>query len=375
MPAAELVRADGDRDTFYLNMGPQHPSTHGVLRLRLHLSGEEIIGAEPIIGYSHRAHEKMAETRNYLQFLPNTSRIDYLSGMIYNVGFCQAMEKMLGLEVPARAEYLRVVACELNRISSHLLWFGTYLLDLGGITPFLYCFDDRERILDLLDRISGSRLTYCCARFGGMTTDADDIFLKGVADFCSHLRARLPEYHRLVTGNVIFRNRTERVGIMDPSLMTRYGVSGPNARAMGFARDVRKDEPYGIYGKLNFSVPTRQESDCLARYFVRVEEMEQSLGLIEQALSAFPDGPIMAPKVPKKIKPPKGEFYFAVESARGHFGMFIVSDGSEVPYRIHLRTPSFANLATMPEVLRGTLVADAVAILGSIDIVLPEIDR
>lgn len=375
MPAPELVRIDDDRDTFYLNMGPQHPSTHGVLRLRLHLSGEEIIGAEPVVGYSHRAHEKMAENRNYLQFLPNTSRMDYLSGMIYNIGYCQMMEKVLGIEVPQRAEYLRIIACELNRISSHLLWFGTYLLDLGGITPFLYAFDDRERILDALDRIAGSRLTYCCGRFGGLTLDADDGFLNAVADFCKHFRARLPEYKSLVTDNIIFRNRTKGVGYMHPSLMIRYGASGPNARAMGFERDVRKDEPYGIYSKLQFKVPTRTESDCLSRYFVRMEEMEQSIGLVEQALRDLPDGPIMAAKVPKKIKPPKGEFYFAVESARGHLGMFLVSDGSEIPYKLHMRTPSFANLATMCAVLPGTLIADAVAILGSIDIVLPEIDR
>jgi NADH-quinone oxidoreductase subunit D len=188
----------------------------------------------------------MAENRNYLQFLPNTSRIDYLSGMIYNVGYCQAMERILGIEVPPRAEYLRVIACELNRISSHLLWFGTYLLDLGGFTPFLYCFDDREQILDALDRIAGSRLTYCCGRFGGLTLDADDGFCEAVAAFCKRFRARLPEYHALVTGNVIFRKRTEGVGRMGPELVASHGVTGPIARAAGVARDVRKDEPYGI---------------------------------------------------------------------------------------------------------------------------------
>lgn len=372
----ELLQASAeDRDTYYLNMGPQHPSTHGVLRLKLHLNGEEILDAEPIIGYSHRAHEKMAENRNYLQFLPNPSRVDYLSGMIYNIGYCQAVERMLGLEVPERAEYIRIIANELNRISSHLLWFGTFLLDIGGITPFLYCFDDREQILNALDRISGSRLTYCYGRFGGLTMDVDDAFLSDVDTFCKRFRKRLKEYHTLVTENVIFRKRTIGVGYMDPSLMQSFGVTGPSARAMGFARDVRKDEPYGIYDRFDFKVPTRTESDCFARYSIRLEEMEHSLGMVEQAMRDLPDGPIMAPKVPKKIKPPKGEFYFAVESARGHFGMFIVSDGSEIPYRIHLRTPSFANLATMREVLRGTLIADTVAILGSIDIVLPEIDR
>src|SRR5690606_5517438 len=204
---AELLLAE-DQETYYLNMGPQHPSTHGVLRLRMHLAGEQIISAEPIIGYSHRAHEKMAENRNYLQFYPNTGRIDYLSAMIYNVGYCQAMETILGIQVPERAEFLRIIACELNRISSHLLWFGTYLLDVGGITPFLYCFDDREQVLNALDMISGSRLTYCYGRIGGVTLDGDDNFLNAVDKFCKRFRARLKEYHTLVTENVIFRRRT-----------------------------------------------------------------------------------------------------------------------------------------------------------------------
>lgn len=374
---SELIRIanDEDRDTFYLNMGPQHPSTHGVLRLRLHLKGERILAAEPIIGYSHRAHEKMAENRNYIQFLPNPSRVDYLSGMIYSIGYCQAIEKAIGLEVPERAEYIRVICNELNRISSHLLWFGTYLLDLGGVTPFLYCFDDREKILDLLDLVSGSRLTYCYGRFGGLVNDVTDDFLEGTARFCTAFRERLREYDRLVTQNVIFRNRTIGVGVMPPHLAQDFGITGPCLRAMGMARDVRRDEPYGIYDRFEFDIPTRTASDCFDRYLVRIAEMEQSMRIVEQALAKLPDGPIMAKKVPRKIAPAKGEYYFAVESARGHFGMFIVSDGSEIPYRIHLRTPSFANLSTMRTVLPGTLLADTVSILGSIDIVLPEIDR
>lgn len=369
------VGKDEDRDTYYLNMGPQHPSTHGVLRLRLLLRGETIVTAEPIIGYSHRAHEKMAENRSWVMFLPNTSRMDYLSGMIYNMAWCQAVEKMMGLEVPARAEVLRVIFCELNRISSHLLWFGTYLLDLGGITPFLYAFDDREVILDLLDRVSGSRLTYCNGRFGGLTNDADDVFLEGCAKFIERMRSHMGEYRRLVTENVIFRNRTIGVGLMAASVMTKYAVTGPCLRATGVARDTRKDEPYGGYDKFTFAVPTETASDCMARYTVRLAEIAESLSIIEQALRMLPDGPIMAAKVPKKIAPPRGEYYFGVESARGHFGIFAVSDGSDTPYRVHMRTPSFSNLATMREVLVDTPVADVVATLGSIDIVLPEVDR
>ncbi len=375
MPELIHVARDEDRDTYYLNMGPQHPSTHGVLRLRLLLKGEEILTAEPIVGYSHRAHEKMAENRNYIQFLPNTSRIDYLSGMIYNIGYCQAIERILELEVPERAEYIRIICCELNRISSHLLWYGTLLLDLGGFTPFLYCWDDREEILDLLDAITGSRLTYSYGRFGGVGMDVDEEFLSGVSAFCKRFRERLPEYETLVTKNIIFENRCKDVGIMDLEMAREFAVTGPMLRALGEPRDLRKDEPYGIYDKFDFEIPTRTGGDTYDRFLVRVEEIQQSLSIVEQAVSRIPDGPVMMAKPPRKIKPPEGEYYFAVESARGHFGMFIVSDGSEIPERIHLRTPSFANLASLREMLPGTMIADTIAILGSIDIVLPEIDR
>ena len=364
-----------DRDTYYMNMGPQHPSTHGVLRLKLHLEGETILSAEPFIGYGHRAHEKMAENRDYLQFLPNTSRVDYLSGMIYNLAYCQAVEKMMAIEVPERAEYIRIIAAELNRISSHLLWMGTFLLDLGGITPFLYGFDDREKILDILDSITGSRLTYCYGRFGGVTMDVDEIFVAKTAEFCEYFRGRLDDFQRLVIGNVIFQERTKGVGVFDPELIQHYALSGPCLRAMGFARDVRKDEPYGIYERFDFEVQLGQRGDCFDRSTVRMGEMQQSLDIIEQALKELPDGPIMAAKVPKRIRPPEGDHHFAVESARGRFQHYIVSDGSDIPVRHKLSTPSFVNISTMPQVMPGTMLADAVAILGSIDIVVPEIDR
>jgi NADH-quinone oxidoreductase subunit D len=371
----ELVRDAHDQETYYLNMGPQHPSTHGVLRLRLHLEGERILEAEPVIGYGHRAHEKMAENRDYLQFLPNTSRIDYLSGMIYNLGYCQAIEKALGLEVPERAEYIRIICHEMNRISSHLLWMGTYLLDLGGFTPFLYGFDDREKILDILDSVTGSRLTYSYGRFGGVSMDVDDEFLRAVGDFCDYFRRRIGEYHELVTHNIIFRHRTKGVGVMGADLALDYAISGPCLRAAGVARDVRKDEPYGIYDRFDFDVVTASEGDCFARHMVRMGEMEQSLRIVEQALRDIPDGEVLAPKVPKRIRPPEGEHYFACESGRGHFGVYLRSDGTDVPVRMKLRTPSYAHVSTMPVVLPGTMLADTVAILGSIDIVIPEIDR
>ena len=371
----DVVQDPESRDTYYLNMGPQHPSTHGVLRLKLHLDGETILSVEPVIGYGHRAHEKMAENRDYLQFLPNPSRVDYLSGMIYNIGYCQAVERAMGIEVPERAEYIRIIDNELNRISSHLLWLGTFLLDLGAFTPFLYAFDDREKILDILDRVTGSRLTYCYGRFGGVCLDVDETFLKNVSDFCAYFKTRFDVYENLVIDNVIFQERSVGVGVFDQDLIQKYGVSGPSLRAMGHAYDVRKDEPYGIYDRFDFDIPTQQTGDCFARSLVRMEEMRQSVRIVEQAVKDIPDGAFIAPKVPKRIRPAEGEYHFSVESARGNFGIYIVSDGSDIPFRLKLRTPSFANMAAMPDVMKGTLLSDAVAILGSIDIVVPEIDR
>jgi len=373
--APTLVQVDDSDETYYLNMGPQHPSMHGVLRLLLKLRGERILVCDPVIGYAHRAHEKMAENRTWVQFYPNTSRIDYLSGMIYNIAYCQAMEKVCSIEVPERAVAIRIIACELNRIQSHLLWFGTYLMDIGGITPFLYCFDDREEILGILDRISGSRLTYAYGRFGGVTRDVDDVFLAQTTEFIHRLRGRLEMYHRLVEGNVIFRERSEGVGVIDQQMAHDFGVTGPCLRACGIKHDVRKAEPYGGYEDYDFEVPTREAGDCLARYEVRVAEMEQSCSIIEQAINRLPEGAFGPKKFIKKLKPPVGEFYFAVESARGAFGMYILSDGSDVPVKLKLRTPSFANLSAMPEALAGTMVADTIAVLGSVDVVMPEIDR
>jgi NADH-quinone oxidoreductase subunit D len=373
-PAICLEKAHDD-ETYYLNMGPQHPSMHGVLRLLLKMRGELIIDCDPIIGYAHRAHEKMAENRPWIQFLPNTSRIDYLSGMIYNLGYCEAVERMASIEVPDRAKAIRVIVSELNRIQSHLLWFGTFLLDIGGITPFLYCFDDRERILAILDRVTGSRLTYSYGRFGGVSRDIDDVFIEQARGFVKRMREQAPMYRKLVHDNVIFLKRCDGVGVIPEEVADAYGVTGPNLRAIGVEYDVRRAEPYSGYEKYDFEIPTRTTGDCLARFEVRVEEMEQSCRIIEQALDMLPEGPIKPAKLIKKLKPPTGEYYFAVESARGHFGMYFVSDGGDIPSRIKLRTPSFSVMSAMPEVLEGTMVADTIAILGSVDIVLPEIDR
>ncbi len=365
-------------DTYTLNMGPQHPSTHGVLRLLLTLRGEEIVTAEPVIGYSHRAHEKMAENRTYAQFLPNTSRQDYLSGMIYNFAWVEAVEKMAGIPVPERALVARVILAEFNRIASHLLWIGAFLLDLGAPTPFLYCWDDREAILFLLESVTGSRLTYASGRFGGLARDLDADFPRRAREVIAKLRARWPEYDRLIEDNVIFRNRAIGVGVLTRDQCRSYGVTGPTLRGSGVPYDVRKAEPYGAYPRFEFDIPTRPEGDVFARYWVRVQEMRQSVRIIEQALDQLPGGPFLEPGsigVKKRLKLPVGTQYYAVESARGHYGILLVSEGGAEPYRAKFRTPSYPNLAVLTEAMPGTLVADAVAILGSTDLVMPEVDR
>jgi NADH-quinone oxidoreductase subunit D len=372
---ASLNQEPVDDRIYSLNLGPQHPSTHGVLRVLLKLDGEYIVDADPVIGYGHRGHEKMAENRTYEQFMPNACRMDYLSGLIYNHGYCLAVEKLAGIEVPERARYIRTICAELNRISSHLLWFGAYVMDLGGFTPFLYAFDDRENILDILDRVSGSRLTYSYCRFGGVARDIDEQFITATRAFIARLRSRWSDYHNLVTKNVIFINRVRNIGVITADQAQRYGVTGPSLRACGFAYDMRKAEPYEIYDRFDFEIPTETASDAEARYLVRLREMEQSCRIIEQALDQLPAGPYRNDKVPFKVKPPKGEVYFSFESARGQTGFYLVSDGTSYPYRLRARVPSFSNLHVLVEVFKGTLVADAVSILGSIDIVVPEVDR
>ncbi len=371
--ARAAARAEG-RETFVLNLGPQHPATHGVLRLKLTMDGEYIARAEPVCGYIHRMHEKMGENRTWAQFLPNTSRIDYLSAMHYTHAYVAAVERAAQLEVPRRAEFVRVITSELNRISSHLVWFGAFLLDLGGFTPLLYAFDDREKILDLLERITGARLTYCYYRFGGLYNDVDAEFLRGARDFVRYLRPRLDMYRELVTENIIFRKRLEGIGVADAELCRRYGATGPVLRGAGVAYDVRRAEPYAVYPELDFKIPTHPRGDSLARYLVRMEEMEQSLRIIEQALDLIPEGPFRS-KVPKVLKLPPGDTCFAVEAARGRFMVRIVSDGRDIPYRVKLRTPSFSNLSLFEEASRGMLLADALAFLGSLDLVIPDIDR
>ena len=360
---------------YSLNLGPQHPSTHGVLRVLLDLDGEFIVKADPIIGYGHRGHEKMGENRTYKQFLPNTSRMDYLSGMLYNHGFVLAVEKLAGIKVPLRAQYIRVICSELNRISSHLLWFGTYVMDLGGLHSFPLCLR-RSRTYPghsgpaSAGPASPTRTAASEALSGMWTALSCDM----TRAFVKRLRSRFPDYHSLVTKNVIFIHRTRGVGVITPELARQYAVTGPNLRACGIAFDTRKTEPYEVYDRLEFDIPVGTAGDALDRYHVRLEEMEQSCRIIEQALDQLPEGPTCR-RCAISLKPPRGDVYFAFESARGQTAYYLVSDGSSCPYRCHIRVPSFGNLNVLTEVLQGTLVADAISILGSIDLVIPEIDR
>ncbi|WP_027191394.1 NADH-quinone oxidoreductase subunit D [Fundidesulfovibrio putealis] len=362
-------------ETFVLNLGPQHPATHGVLRIKLVMDGEYIVEAEPVLGYIHRMHEKMGENRTWAQFMPNTGRMDYLHALAYNHNFACIVERAAGIEVPERAEFIRVITSELNRISSHLLWFGAFILDLGGFSPLLYAFDDREQILDLLETVTGSRLTYCYFRFGGVYNDIDENFEAGARAFITRMRERMPMYHALVTKNIILMKRLKDIGHVPAEMCRKYGATGPVARGAGIDFDVRKHEPFSIYPRFDFDIPVYHEADSMARYMVRMDEIEQSLRIIEQALGSMPEGPVMAEKVPKTLKPPKGDYYHAVETARGSFGIRAVSDGTNTPWRLKLRTPSFSNLIVFGEAARGMLLPDALALLGSLDLVIPEIDR
>jgi NADH-quinone oxidoreductase subunit D len=361
-------------NTLILNMGPQHPSTHGVLRVMLEIDGEYILRADPVLGYIHRMHEKMAEGKTYAQFITNMGRVDYLHALAWNWAFVGAVEKLGDTPPTPRAEYLRVITCELNRISSHLLWWGAYLLDLGAFTPILYAFDDREELLDILQDMTGSRLTYASFTFGGVVADMSDALKNRIIRFIARLRDRLPMYKSLVTDNFILLGRVEDIGHIPVDMAVRYGATGPVLRGSGVAYDLRRAEPYSVYPDLDFTIPTSPRTDALGRYLVRMQELEQSLNIVEQAVDQIPEGDIQA-KMPKKPKVPAGEVYFAVEGARGKIGCYLQSDGGGSPYRVKLRAPSFSNLSLFAELSQGTLLADAVSILGSLDLVIPEIDR
>lgn len=361
-------------EEFFVNMGPQHPSTHGVLRLLLRLDGEVIVGCVPHIGYLHRGIEKIAEMRSYTQFIPFTDRLDYLASMNNNLAYVQAVEKLMGIDLPKRAKYIRVIMAELNRIASHLVFWGCFAQDLGAVTPFLYAFREREKIMDLFEMTSGARLTYNYIRIGGVSRDLLPGFKDKALDFLKYFKPRLVEYDNLITNNEIFIKRTKGIGILSKEDALAMGVSGPNLRASGVRWDLRKGIPYTAYEEFEFDVPTGSRGDCFDRYYVRVEEMRQSVRILEQAINSLPEGEFKT-KLPKVIKPPAGEVYWAAENPRGELGFYIISDGSSKPYRLKVRGPSFTNLQVLPKLLVGFKVADVIAVVGSIDFVMGEADR
>lgn len=357
-----------------LNVGPQHPSTHGVFRLVLKLDGEMIIEATPVIGYLHRGTEKLAENLQFTQIIPYTDRMDYLAAMTNNYVLCHAVETMMNIEIPERAEYLRVITMELGRIASHLVWWGTYLLDLGATSPFLYAFREREMIINLLNEISGGRLTFNYMRVGGVKWDAPEGWIEKVKEFVPYMREQLKGYDQLVTGNEIFLNRVKGIGVYTKEEALNYSLSGANLRCTGVKWDLRKDEPYSIYDRFEFDSITAETGDAWARYQVRLQEIEESLKILEQAAGQIPAQGDMIGKVPKIIKPPQGEAFVRIESPRGEIGCFIASNGKKEPYRLKFRRPSFYNLQILPKLLVGQNMANLIAILGAIDIVLGEVD-
>lgn len=398
MPA-NIETHPGRPDTLTINMGPSHPATHGVLRCVLNLDGETVVGCDPVIGYLHRGMEKIAENRTYLQFIPYTDRMDYLSPLSANVGFALAVEKLLGIQVPPRCEVLRVLCCELARIGSHLVWLGTSALDLGAATMFFHTFKDREWHYDLIEDLTGARLTTSYTRVGGMAHDATAEWLKRLREFNDTMPGRIDDYETLLTKNTIWLKRTQGVGRMTAQEALSYGVTGPVLRASGVPYDVRKAKPYSGYEKYDFEIPVGTEGDVYDRYLVRVEEMRQSVRIIDQALKNIPDGPVNVddPKIflpPKKkvltsmeelihqfmivtegFECPPGEVYLATEVPKGELGFYIVSEGGKAPYRCRIRSSAFNNLSSLALQVDGELVADVVACIGSIDPVMGEVDR
>lgn len=367
-----------------LNMGPQHPSTHGVFRVVIRTDGEMVLESESHVGYLHRCFEKCAEGNNYLQVVPYTDRMDYLCAVANNLGYAETVEKLLPkVEVPERAQYIRVLVTELNRIASHLIAFGTYGLDLGAITPFLHAWRDREKILKIFEKLCGQRLNYSYIRIGGVTFDMTDEILGDIQGFVDYFDPTiLDEYDSLLSYNGIFISRTANIGILSPELAIDHGVTGPSLRGSGLARDLRRTEPYSIYDRFEFDIPVGSGEmgvlgDCWDRYMVRIREMRQSCRIIRQVLSGIPDGPFCDKKAFRGVKPVKGEVYHRVEGARGEVGFYLVSDGTDHPYRLKARGPSFCNISVLDTLTaRGDcMLADLVAVIGSLDIVMGEVDR
>jgi NADH-quinone oxidoreductase subunit D len=364
-----------ETDELVINMGPQHPATHGVLRVVLKLDGERVVDADVVIGYLHRGVEKLSEHRDYNQIVMLTDRLDYCASAAANLAYCEAVEKLMSIEVPRRARYLRTVLAELQRLASHLVWVGSHAMDIGAVTVFLYALRERELVLDLFEEFCGARLTYNSMRVGGVPQDVPPGWDKRVLAFCDIMDEKIAEYETLLTHNRIWLDRTRGVGVIPGPEAIAIGLSGPPLRASGVRRDVRKDEPYAAYSEFEFDIPLGSRGDTYDRYLVRLEEFRQSTRIIRQAIAGLPEGPLLA-KVPRVIKPPAGETYHANESPKGEIGFFVVSDGkSASPYRLRVRPPSFCNLQALSRLIRGHLVADVIAVIGTIDIVLGEVDR
>ncbi len=377
----ELISDTGERREMTINMGPQHPSTHGVLRLELVLDGEIIKKVKPHIGYLHRCFEKYAEeVGDYAKVIPYTDRMDYVSAMNQEHGYVLALERMLELELPERVEHIRVIVAEMQRIASHLLGIGAFGLDLGAFSPFLYLFTEREKILDIFEKISGARLLYNYMAVGGLMRDVHPEFKTDVAEFVKTFRPKIKELDDLLSYNRIFIKRTANVGVLPVEVALNYAASGPVLRGSGMKWDLRRNDPYSIYDRFEFDIPVGEGEmgtlgDCWDRYIVRVREMEQSLRIIEQALDSMPDEGDVMQAIPKRIRMKEGEVYVRTESPRGELGYFIASNNSASPHRVKARAPSFVHLCLLPAISKGSLIADMVAIVGSIDIVLGEVDR
>lgn len=382
-----------------LNMGPQHPATHGVLRLLVSLDGETVLNCVPELGYLHRGYEKLAEASTYHEFIPHTDRLDYLSPMANNVAYAQAVEKLIHLEIPERGKYIRVIIAELARIQSHLLAMGALVMDIGAVTPFLWAIREREKILDLYDIICGARFTTSYTRIGGVAQDLTDEAISGIRKFIDEFIANLNDMRNLVERNKIFIIRCEGIGFLSREKCIELGLTGPLLRACGIDRDLRRAEPYLVYDKLDFNVPVYNDSDCLARYYVRVDELVESVKIIRQCLDKIPSGHYNALEtkkvLPKKervytkmeelihdfmiinfgVNPPKGESYSAIEASKGELGFYIISDGSGHPFRLKIRSPSFCNLQALAPMMKNCMISDTVVIIGSVDPVMGEADK
>ncbi len=360
---------------FTINIGPQHPSTHGVFRMRLTLDGEVVVDMEPIFGYLHRGIEKLAEGRTYKQNIPLTDRLDYVASMSNNLAYVMAVEKLAGIPVLERAEYLRVIMAELQRIASHLIAVGAFLNDCGAfVTPFLYMFREREKIIDLFEMVCGQRLLYNYMRFGGVSHDIPEEFLPALEKFVISMPGFIDEYDQLLAENEILLARAKGVGILPKELAINISASGPLLRASGVEWDIRKVDPYSVYDRFEFDIPTGSVGDSYDRYRVRIQEMRQSVRIVKQAMEQLPPGEVLSP-VPLRLRPPVGEAYGHIEAPKGELGFYLVSDNSATPYRFHIRPPSLINLTALRDMIVGWKLADAIIIFGSIDVTMAEVDR